>query len=359
MKSKIKILIILVLTSFVVIMINLIFLINPTGYVIKDFKPVSLQKVIIKLKWIHQSQFAGDYVALEKGFYKKEGLDVKIDQYDFKNSPISIVSGYEYSPAITGKVINNEESNKPILFGIAGADEILLARSKGIPVKAIAVIYKISPVCAYTLKESNITTPFEFVNKTVGLERGTNVDISYYLMMKKLGINRSNINEVSVGYDATELLNGTTDISTGYSINEPEQVVEKGHDVNTILFADYGVNIYSDVLFTTDETIKNHLDIVNRFVNATLEGWQYAIENENESVNITLRFAKDRTFNHERFMLDKSIPLIYDGQTPIGYMDKIKWNNLEQTMIDEGVIDNKIYINDCYTNEFVDKIYKK
>ncbi len=295
------------------------------------------QEVALKLKWVHQAQFAGNYVAAEKGFYSDEGLNVTITPFSFEEPTIDAVVG--------GKAD----------FGITGADELLLAREKGLPIKAFAVIYKINPVCAYTLQSSGITKPQDFVGKKVGLERGTNVDLLYFAMMAKLGIDRSQVEEVTIGYDATELLNGTVDVSTGYIINEPHQVIEAGYEVNTMLMADYSVNMYADVLFATEDTIKNNPKLVEKFLRATLKGWQYAIENEDEAVDLVLKYATDRTKKHEAYMLRQSVPLIHTGESPLGWMEKSKWDRVREILFEQGILNKKIDINGAYTNEFLEE----
>ena len=117
-----------------------------------------IENVILKLKWLNQAQFAGNYVAIEKGFFKQEGFNVKLKSFSFASTPVDDVS--------SGKAT----------FGIAGAAEVLLARAKGIPVKAIAVIYKINPAVAFSLKTSGITKPQDFIGKTVGIEGGLGVN---------------------------------------------------------------------------------------------------------------------------------------------------------------------------------------
>jgi ABC-type nitrate/sulfonate/bicarbonate transport system substrate-binding protein len=300
-----------------------------------------LQEITVKLKWLHQAQFAGNYVAVEKGYYADEGLKVSLISFSFEDPTIDSVA------------------NGQAVFGITGADELVLARSRGLPLKAFAVIYQINPVCAYSLKESNITKPQNFIGKTVGLERGTNVDLLYFAMMSKLGINRSQINEISIGYDATELLNGTTDVSTGYIINEPHQAIESGYEVNTILMADYGVNMYADVLFATEDTINNTPELIEGFLKATLNGWKYAIEHEEEAVDITLKYATDRTNSHETYMLANSIPLIHTGESPIGWMEKTQWEQVQQILLDQDILEEQINIEDVYTMQFLNKIYEK
>ena len=108
-------------------------------------EPAAMQDVTLKLKWVHQAQFAGNYVAKEKGMYDAEGVNLNIEPFSFDDTTIdSVVSGHAD-------------------FGITGADELLLARAAGKPIKAFAVIYKINPVCAYALAESGIEKPQDFI----------------------------------------------------------------------------------------------------------------------------------------------------------------------------------------------------
>jgi ABC-type nitrate/sulfonate/bicarbonate transport system substrate-binding protein len=297
--------------------------------------------VNVMLKWIHQAQFAGNYVAAEKGFYKEQGVEVNLIPYSEENKPIDAV--------VSGRAT----------FGITGADELILAREKGLPVKAFGVIYKINPVAAYSLKKSGITKPSDFVGKTVGIEKGINVEYLYSAMMSKLKIDRSKINEIAIGPTATELLEGKTDVSTGYVINEPQQAIAVGQDVNIILMADYGVNMYADVLFATENTIATNPSLVERFLRGTLEGWQYAIENVDEAVNITLKYATGSTRSHEEYMLNSSLSLINDGESPLGWMDKNKWAQVSSILHEQNIFKKEVNVSDAYTMQFLNKIYNK
>ena len=304
-------------------------------------KEQNLEDVTLKLKWVHQAQFAGNYVAKEKGFYADEGLNIILEEFSFENPTIDAV-------------INGDAT-----FGITSANEIVMARSNGLPLQAFAVIYKISPDCAYSLKESEITIPQDFVGKTVGIEPGVSGENLYYIMMDRLGINRSEINEIYIGYDATELLSGGTDVSLGYVINEPHQVIEAGHEVNIIMFSDYGAKQYADVLFATEDTINNNPELVESFLKATLDGWRYAFENREEAVDIVLEYATDRTRSHETYMLEKSMPLIHTGESVFGMMEESEWENVQIMLLEEGTLEEPIELSQSYTFKFLNKIYNE
>lgn len=316
------------------------------GCVIQN-TPEELQDVDVRLKWLHQAQFAGFYVAEEKGFYEENGINVvELAPFDYTNYPIYQVE------------------NKEVDFGVTAADELVLARADGNAdhVKAIAVIYKINPVCLYSLKESGILKPEDLIGKKIGIERASdgteiNVGILYMAMMSRLGIDRDQITEITIGYDATELLAGDTDVSTGYIINEPHQVIELGKEVNTILPAEYGVNMYADVIIVHDDLIESNPELVESFLRATLQGWQYAIENEEEAVDYVLKYATDRTRSHESYMLRQSIPLIHTGDSELGMMNKEEWENVREILSEQGILQSEIEIEEVYTLQFLESIY--
>jgi NitT/TauT family transport system substrate-binding protein len=293
-----------------------------------------LEKTSVRLKWLNQAQFAGIYVAKEKGFYEKEGLDVEIKE------------GGVDSPSIQDVLSGNSD------FGIAGADDLIVAVSKGNPIKAVAVIYKISPVTYFSLKEKGIEKPQDLIGKNVGIKSGTGTTYSYYAMLKNLGIDKSKINERAVGYDLNMLYNGTVDVWPGFRINEPLTAIEQGYEVNELYPEDWGVSLYADVIITTNEKIEKNPEQVRKFVKATMEGWQYTIENEDEADNITMAYAINSNKEHQKAMLHASVPLINTGDSPIGMMEKTKWENAYKILKENNLIENEFEIEDAYTTQF-------
>jgi ABC-type nitrate/sulfonate/bicarbonate transport system substrate-binding protein len=300
--------------------------------------PESLTPVSVRLKWVNQSQFAGMYVAKNKGFYEQAGLDVTLLPFSFDVSPIEDVAA------------------KKVDFGVTGAIEILKACSAGSPVKAFATIYQISPYAIYSLKGSGITKPADLLGRTLGLQPTTDSEMLYDVMMKSMGLDRAEVNEVEIGYDATELIEGKVDASMGYLINEPHQAIEKGFQVNTILLAEYGSDINGDVLIVHQDTLRTKPDLVVSFLRATLEGWRYAIANPEEATQITLEYAKDRTYSHEFYMLTRSIPLISTNEWPVGWMQEADWLATKNTLVDHGLFDPGLTVDGCINMDALNEI---
>src|SRR3974390_2746394 len=196
------------------------------------------EAITIRLKWLHQAQFAGYYVAKEKGYYKAAGLDVTIE------------AGVPDFPAVQMVAGGSEQ------FGVTGADQILIAREKGVPVVALAVLYRKNPFVLFALSKSGIDTPSKFPGKNIGVKIGGNEELIYRAIIKSAGIDKSQVTETPVKFDITPLLSGQVDVWPGYLINEVLAAKEKGFDVNVICPADFGVALYADTLFTTEKMIK-------------------------------------------------------------------------------------------------------
>ncbi len=299
-----------------------------------------VEDVSLRLKWVHQAQFAGNYVAVQKGFYKDQGLNVDLQAVNLEENTIQAVAA--------GRVD----------FGISGADDVILARAKGIPVKAIAVIYKVNPAAVVSLQGKNILEPRNLIGKKIGIQTGNPIEYLYNVMMEGNGVKLSEVKKVAIGYDASEIINGKVDAIVGYITNEPDMIFQAGKKSDVFLMANYGVNMYGDVLFTSDKLIKSKPDLVERFLRATLSGWQYAIDHEEEAVDMTLKYAKDSKRSHEKYMLSSSIPLIHTGSNKLGVMDPTAISQMQDLLFKQKLLVKKINVADAYTLQFLNNIYK-
>lgn len=297
-------------------------------------KQAGLDKVSVRLRWIHQAQFAGFYTAEQKGFYEKQNLNVQINP-----------GGPDF-PAIQS-VIGGED------FGITGADQILEARSKSVPVVAIATIYRKNPM-AWISINPNITTATDLIGKKVGLKTGSNSDIVFNAMLKNAGVDKSEVNIVPVSFDISPLLLGQIDAYEGFITNEALTIQEKGHQTYLISPSDYNVNFYADTLFTTENMIKNNPDLVKRFVIATLQGWNYAYDNPDEAVSYTLPYSDQLTKEHETKMMQASLNLLKPDTEQIGHMDRKIWEDMQRLLLENGFMKNPVDIDQAYTSQFLD-----
>lgn len=224
------------------------------------------------------------------------------------------------------------------------------------PLKTIGVIFKTIPLGYVSLKDSNITEPIDFVGKNIGLTPDAHA--MHSAIVKKLGLDLGAMTVINATYDYTPLITGEYDVFTVYVTDETYHIVEEeGYELNVILPSDYGVSFYADSIFTSDETIENDPELVEKFLRATLKEWQHVIDHKDEAVEITLKYANDGTKSHEMHMLDNSIQLIQTGETPNGWMEKDEWVQAQDILLEQNIIEAKINIEDAYTMDFLEKIY--
>lgn len=299
-----------------------------------------LEEVNVRLKWLHQSQFAGHYVADKKGYYEKNGIKVNLMSFDYENFPID-------------NVLSGEAQ-----FGVAGAEDLLISRSKGEKIRALAVIYQNSPVVAYALSSSGIKEPSDMVGKKIGVNVDTEITVK--AMLERQGIDYDKEMEtIIIGFDVAPLLNGEVDVAAGYETNEPIQVESAGHAVNIVAPYKYGIKMYGDVLFTTEEMIEKQPELVEAFVQATLRGWEYALDNPKEAVNLTLMYDDVNNevlnYDHQWKLLDKSQTLIKPaGGAVIGEMSYSNWKRTYNLLYNSGLITEDMDVSEAFTKEFLE-----
>jgi NitT/TauT family transport system substrate-binding protein len=289
--------------------------------------------VTLRLKWLNQAQFAGFYVAKEKGYYKSEGLDVNIQPGGPDFPAVQMITG------------GNEQ------FGVTGADQILIARSKGVPVVALAVIYRRNPFVLFSLAKSGIKTPADYVGKNVGVKIGGNEELIYRAVLAKAEIDKSKLTEIPVKFDITPLLTGTVDVWPGYLINEVLAAKEKGFDVNVVYPSDNGIDLYADTLFTTEKMLKEKPDVVRKFVAATLKGWNTAISSPEDAAKITIKYGDKLTYDHELAMMKASVPLLKPDGKPVGFMDEAGWSSAQKLLLAAGFQKQPVDVTKAFTTQ--------
>lgn len=295
---------------------------------------VTIEKTSIRLKWLDQAQFSGIYWAKDQVLYAANGADVLI-------SP----GGPDISPVQT--VANGTDG-----FGIIGADQILLAREKGVPVVALSVIYQDTSVAVATLKSSNITKPQDLVGKKVAVAYGKDEEVVYAAMLKNAGVDRNSINESPLNFALSQIATNETDGQIVYENNEPVTLAQKGYEVNLIKPRDYGINFYADTLFTTEKMIKEHPELVRAVTTATIEGWRQSFLNIDKAAQIIKKQNPSLDLANQKQSLSLLKPLIYNGGN-IGQSDSKKWSEMEDILISQGLMKKRIIISDAFTNNFL------
>ncbi|MGD9970572.1 MAG: ABC transporter substrate-binding protein [Sulfuricurvum sp.] len=256
------------------------------------------EKISVQLQWADQFQFAGYYVAKERGYYADVGLDVTIRKFDPKKLTVD-------------EVLSGRSE-----YGI-GRSSLLIDRMRGKEVVALSAIFQSSPFILLSKKSLGIRTPKDLIGKRIMMTSDFQDSISVRAMLNSQNVRMDQLHFLEHSYDPMDIANGKTDVMACYISNEPYILKEKGVETNAINPEEYGFDFYSDILFTSEKEVRNHPKRVQAFVDATLKGWEYAFGHIDE----TARLIKARYDGQH-----KSLPsLIYEGEVlkSLAYHDNV------------------------------------
>lgn len=308
----------------------------------REIKP--LDKIVLQLKWQHQAQFAGFYLAQELGYYVQENLNV---QFLEGGQGIDIAQS-----VVTGKAD----------FGVAAPEDILIKQSKGLDITAIATIYQRSTVVFVAMEKSGITRPEDFKGKTIAAAGvgGSVRDLEFRLraLMKKNGLDPSVAKLTSYDPDYKDFYNGSVDITPAYLTSGVIKMCKKGCKINLIWPDDYGIHFYSDTLMTTRKMIEQHPDQVARFVRASLMGWLDAVGDPGKAVQITMKYARIQDEALQTAMMEALLPYVHTGEAQIGWMNPETWRHMHDIMLGQGLLTAPLPdLNKAYTMQFLKTVY--
>jgi len=277
-------------------------------------------KISLQLAWNHQFQFAGYYAACHKGYYRQAGFEV------------SIVEGG------VGKFAREEVLSGRAQYGVAGA-ELLLHRKNGDPFIVLAPIFQHSPAVILARKDSGITNLQGLIGKKVMLLPG-NKDADILMAFLNEGISPDKYQRLDQSYDIDDLIKKRTDAVSAYVTNEPWQMRQKGVDPLIISPMVYGVDFYSDCLFTTEKEIQKYPKRVQRFLQASLRGWKYAMSHPEEIISLLLdRYKVDKTREHLRYEAREIRKIMLPDLVEIGHMNPGRWQHIKRTYEQMALID--------------------
>ena len=253
------------------------------------------EDVTLQLKWVTQAQFAGYYVAQAKGFYEEEGLNVTIKPGGPDIAPTQVIAG-------------------------GGADVIvewmpaaLAAREKGLPLVNIAQPFASSGMMLTCLKETGITSPADFADKTLGVWFFGN-EYPFLSWMSQLGLKTDGspggVTVLKQGFNVDPLLQKQAACISTMTYNEYWQVIDAGispDDLVTFKYEDQGVATLEDGLYVLEERLADPAfqETMVKFVRASMKGWKYAEANPDEAAMIVLENDETgaQTEQHQKRMM--------------------------------------------------------
>ena len=297
------------------------------------------KKITLQLNWLNQFQFAGYYMAKEKGFYKDVNLDVQIKESNFNTDVIK------------------EIESKNADFAV-GRSSLIIEKINGKDIVALCAIYQESPLILLVKKDSNINSVKDLRNKKIMITPDARYSAPVLAM---LSANELTINDFRIqkhSFDINDLINRKTDAMASYISNEPILLNEKGIEYTIFNPKDFGFDLYSDILFSSSEYIKNNPKITKDFYEASLKGWKYAFENLAETAEIIYSKynTQNKTFTHlvkEGEVLKK---LAYTGNNELGDFNDNKLKNIANVFKLFGLVNKDLDLKEFIYKENKPKI---
>ncbi len=297
-----------------------------------------LAHIRLPLGYIPNIQFAPLYVAVEKGYYQAEGIEIEFD-YSFETDGVSLVGAGE------------------LQFAVVSGEQVLLARAQELPVVYVMAWYQDYPVGVVAKTSQSIRTPQDLAGKKIGLPGPFGASyIGLRALLNAGGLQESQVTLDSIGFNQVEALAADQEQAVViYIANEPVQLRAKGYEVDEIRVSDY-VRLASNGLITNEATIQQNPDLVRAMVRATLRGIADVIANPDEAYKISLEYVEELAQADEAIqkeILATSITFWQADQ--LGVSDISAWENMQAVLLDMGLLAQPLDLSKAFTNEFISR----
>ncbi|NOR57643.1 MAG: response regulator [Sulfurimonas sp.] len=266
------------------------------------------EKISLQLLWKHQFEFAGFYMAKEKGFYKDAGVEVDITEFDF------------------GVNIVDDVLSGTTDIGI-GRSSLVLDRLNGKDVVLLCAIYQSSPFVLVSKQRPDLLNIEDFKDKKIMLSDDLALLASVSSMMKMQDIKPTDYTEVPHSFNIEDLVDGKVDLMTTYLSNEPFHLIESGVGYRVFDPKDYGFDFYADLVFTSQNYLDANKENIEKFHEATLKGWEYAFENIDETVNVILKKYNSQNKSKKALYYEAGI------LKKLAYRDGVEFSSINEARI--------------------------
>jgi diguanylate cyclase (GGDEF)-like protein len=281
--------------------------------------PGHLQTIDFQLRWKHQFQFAGYYAAIAQGYYRDEGFEVRLHEGAPGKTPVEEV--------LAGRAQYGESNS-----------ELLFERLNGKPLVALAAIFQHSPSVLLARTDAGIRTVHDLVGKRVML-MNAQTDADFLTMFSREGIDPATLDLQPSSYDVDDLVSGKVQAFNSYLTNEPFYLKQKGVPYSVLSPSTYGIDFYSDILFTTEAETEENPMRVAAFRRATLKGWRYAMEHPDEIIELLIsKYHVQKTREHLQFEAQAMRGLILPDLVEIGHMNAGRWLRMAEAFKEQGMV---------------------
>ena len=303
-----------------------------------DSEDNALISVSIALDWFPWANHSGLYVAKERGYFEEQGLDVNI-----------------YVPGDPSTVLQTVAAGKDD-FGISYQPEVLIARKQGINVVSIMAMVQHPLNSVMTLEESGIVTPKDLEGKKVGSPGVPSDDALIDSVLKHEGLSIEDVEMVNVGYDlVASLLSNRVDAIIGaYWVHESISANNQGYELNIMKMEENGVPDYYELVIVASESmIAENPDVVQKFVNGVMRGYEDAMSDPLDAVALLKELKPETDLEIENPGVKLLAPLWATETGVFGWQENDRWEDFAQWMVEAGRLSDVSGISEAFTNKFV------
>lgn len=296
----------------------------------------------MRLEWVVQGQFAGPFVALDKGYYKDVGVEI-----DLRPA----------GPDIMGAVTVAQGTDT---FGIGHPNQLIAARANGAPLVTVVQFGHHAADTYIARKTTGIKSIADMKGHSVGLWFGGN-EHEFLAMLDRAGIAQSDVTIINQGFDIISWLNGDYEVMQVTRYNELQQVYAQGIKEEDLVFLnpeDSGVALVNTGIFTTEQMIKDNPALVQGVVDATMRGWQDALADPEAAAKIVLKYNPELTLDLQVKQVKAMGDIFCSGVTLEGKFGQSvlsEWETAQQVLLGAKLIDAPIDLAKGFTNEFWEK----
>ena len=303
----------------------------------------ALEKTILKLGWVPNGESLGYYVAIDQGYFKARGIDLKI------------VRGY--GAGDTAKQV----ASGAVPFGDGDTSALIVARSKGGKSRIVAMKYQKAALAYFALADSGIKTPKDLVGRKIGEPPGGAMRVLFPALAEANGFDKDKVKFIHMSPAATipSLLAGKVDAIGLYTSTAPILILRAkklGKTVHGIVWADHGLKLFGNSLQVLDKLIAEKPALVRGVIGSIMKGYQWNLKNPEKATDIFLKFlpTSNRTIILSQFRIFRThmiTPIV--REKGLGYVAKKDMEKSRDLITNLFKLKTRVPVEDLYTNEFL------
>lgn len=283
--------------------------------------------VSVRMKWFFAGTMVPWFYGRSSGIFRRHKINLSVRPGGPDNSSVKLVAAGSD------------------LFGVAGSDEALLARQKGVPIVAIGVIFKDSPVSFVAHSDSGIKTPVDWSNKRIEIIYGNSEEVQYRSLVKKYGVHGQT--EVPYTYSLVPFIERKVDVSIAYSMDQVVTLKRRNIALTEMRAKDFGVNPYGDVIITREDTLRNRPELVRDFIAALRDAITGAVSNPQMGVHTLVQAVPTLSVDNETAVWMATIPFLKGPDGRYLLMDRERWVETRSLLEEFGFLNSGLNLDDA------------